>query len=1109
MKTNQSAIIRRAWLVLMLIVTQAISAMAVTVTGVVTDSQNEPLMGVAVTEKGNPANGSLTDLDGRYTIDVAPSATIVFTYTGFISLEEAVAGRTSIDVVLKENVEALDEVVVIGYQTIKKKDLTGSVSSVSASDIVAAPVSNVAQAMQGKLAGVNIITQDGRPDADISIRVRGGGSISQSNEPLILIDGIAGTLSDIPADQVERIDVLKDASSTAIYGARGANGVILVTTKGAKEGKFRVNLNGYVKWDTPTKYLKNLDTYDYLSFVWANSDVNGAAYRTPFEKLFGLENGGINNYRDVESSDLQKDVYNNSFSQNYDLSITGGNENTQIYFGANYTDNEGMKVNSFYKRASANIKINQKLWKGVTLGFDARYSQIKAMGDEGTTSGSGSWLSRSYRFRTVPTWAIERYGDISALREGNIDNFGREAIWDTYNAYSMISDYEPLKERQTLRGNANLTWEIIKGLNFRTEISLSRTWNQNKIWGGPTYNQYLDEETGEALWAGSAELYKDDSWTSRWTNTLSYDFEVANMHRFSVMIGQEVTDSDGNSMTMKADHFPANFTKDNAFAMINQYDAKNNTQKNPFYTKVNIPGRIESYFGRFNYTLLDRYMLTFTMRADGSSKFSPKNRWGYFPAAALAWRVSEEKFFEGMNSWWNDLKFRVSYGEVGNDGISASLWSQDWTSENDTRWQAALNGVYQPSYDLASTTMANPDLKWETTITRNIGIDFGFLQNRFTATIDAYWNTTKDLLMLTQLPGITGFTSTYANIGQTSNKGIEISLRGTIFQNRDWSITAGANINFNRNKVDKLSDGVTGTYGTHWIAGSNPDNDYLLKVGKPVGQVFGFIYDGFYTTDDFNYTNGQWILKDGVQDINASLFGSFHGAERFPRPEGQGAVPGMPKYRKTQDDGTNVVTETDKVIIGDMNPDATGGFNINVNWRNFDLGAYFNWSIGNDVYNVNKLASLYGYKERGVYENKLDIVKGSYTWYNIDANGSLNALTTPEQLAAANVNATLPTPYNEQAVISSLGIEDASYLRLNTLTLGYTLPKLLTGKVGIQNLRFYASCYNLFTITGYDGLDPEVNSNANLNHAVYPTTGLDWGTYPRARSYVIGVNVNF
>ncbi|MDE7345723.1 MAG: TonB-dependent receptor [Muribaculaceae bacterium] len=1109
MKINQSVVIGRLWLVLMLIVIHAAPALALTVKGIVTDPQHEPLIGVAVTDKDNPSNGTMTDLDGNFTINVDPDATLVFSYTGFYPADVAVEGRSSFEVVLRENAELLDEVVVIGYQTIRKKDLTGSVSSINSADIVAAPVSNVAQALQGKLAGVNIVSQDGRPDANISIRVRGGGSISQSNEPLILIDGVAGTLSDIPSDQVERIDVLKDASSTAIYGARGANGVILVTTKGAKEGKFRVNLNGYVKWDTPTKYLKNLDTYDYLSFVWANADVNGAAYRTPFEKLFGLEDGGILNYRGVEAEDLQRDVYNNSFSQNYDLSVTGGNENTQIYFGFNFTDNEGMKVNSYYKRAGATLKVNQKLWKGVTLGIDTRYSQVKAMGDEGTTSGSGSWLSRSYRFRTVPSWAIEKFGDMSAMREGNIDNFGREALWETYNAYNMISDYEPLKERQTIRGNVNLTWEIIKGLMFRTEVSLHRSWNQNKIWSGAVYNGYLDEDTNEPLWAGAAELYKGDSWSARWTNTLSYDVEFGDIHHLNAVIGQEVSDSHGSSMTMKADHFPANFTKDNAFAMINQYDSKNNTQKNPFNSGISIPGRIQSYFGRVNYSVLDRYMLTLTMRADGSSKFSPKNRWGYFPAAALAWRVSEEEFFSGARSWWNDLKFRVSYGEVGNDGISADLWSQNWTSENDTRWQAALNGIYQASYDLASSTMANPDLKWETTITRNIGLDFGFLENRITATVDAYWNTTKDLLMLTQLPGITGFTTTYANVGQTSNRGVEISLRGTIFQNRDWSVVAGANINFNRNKVDRLSDGVTGIYGTHWIAGSSPDNDYLLKEGKGVGLVYGFIYDGIYTTDDFNYTGGQWILKDGVTDINSSLFGSFHGADRFPRPEGQGAVPGMPKFKKTQDDGTNVVTEADKVIIGDMNPDATGGFNINVNWRSFDLGAYFNWSYGNQVYNVNKLASLYGYKERGVYENKLDLVRNCYRWYDIDSSGNLVALTSPEQLAAANASASLPTPYNEQGIVSSLGVEDASYLRLNTLTLGYTLPKKLTTKVGIQNLRFYASCYNLFTITSYDGLDPEVNANSNLNHAVYPTTGLDWGTYPRARSYVLGVNINF
>ncbi len=1108
MKTRQSVIIRRALLVLMLLVTQSVSAWAAKVTGVVTDTQSEPLMGVVITEKGNSNKGTTTDLEGRYTIDVAPNAVLVYAYIGYKSVEEAVGDRTTINVTLMEDVESLDEVVVIGYQTIKKKDLTGSVASVNSKDIVAVPVANLAQAMQGKLAGVNITSQDGRPDADVSIRVRGGGSISQSNEPLILIDGVVGKLSDIPADQVERIDVLKDASSTAIYGARGANGVVLVTTKGAQEGKFRVNFNGYVKWDSPTKYLKSLNAYDYLSFVWANADRSGTAYSTPFVKLFGLENGGINNYKGIESYDIQKDVFETSFSQNYDLSVTGGNEFTQVYFGINYTDNDGMKVNSYYKRTSANLKINQKLWPGVTLGLDARYSQIQGMGDESTTNGSGSWGSRAYRFRSVPTWAIEKFGNMDAMNEGNVENFGKEVLWDSRNAYNMLKDSEPLKERQNLRGNANLTWEIIKGLRFRTEISLSRTWNQNKTWTGPVYNDYLDPTTGEALYAGAATIYKDDSWTSRWTNTLNYDFEVSKIHRFNVMLGQEVTDSEGNSMTMRGDHYPVNFTKENAFAMINQYtDA--NTQSTPFYSGVDIPGRIESYFGRVNYSLMDRYMFTFTMRADGSSKFSPKHRWGYFPAGAVAWRTSEENFFEGVRTWWNDLKLRVSYGEVGNDGISADLWTQSWTSENDNRYQGGLNNACQSAYDLVSDQMANPDLKWETTITRNIGLDFGFFQNRLTASIDAYWNTTKDLLMLTQLPGITGFTSTYANIGQTSNRGIELSVHGTIFQNKDWSVTAGANVGFNRNKVDKLADNVTGTYGTGWIAGGNPGNDYLLKEGKGVGQVYGFIYEGFYTTDDFNYINGQWVLKDGVQDLNTSLFGNFTGAERFDRPAGQGAVPGMPKFKKTADDGTNVVTEVDKVIIGDMQPKATGGFNVNVTWKNFDLGAYFNWSYGNDIYNANKLASLYGYKELGVYSNKLAIVNDCYKWYEIDANGMLNAFTTPEQFAAANVNAKLPTPYNEQQAISSLGIEDGSYLRLNTLTLGYTLPRVLTSKVGIQNLRFYASCYNVFTITGYDGLDPEVNANSRLNSATYPTLGLDWGTYPRARSFVVGLNVNF
>lgn len=1077
------------------------------VQGTVVDENGDPMVGVSIRVEGQ-STGTNTNIDGEFSLNAPAGSNLRLTYIGYAPMTVEAAAQLTVTMIPEQ--QLMDEVVVIGYQTIKKKDLTGSVSSVNAAEIAAAPVANVAQAIQGKLSGVNVTLQDGRPDADISIRVRGGGSISQSNEPLVLIDGVEGKLADVPTDQVERVDVLKDASSTAIYGARGANGVILITTKGAKEGKFRVNFSGYVKWDTPMKFLDSLDAYDYLSFVWANSTVNGSAYLTPFEKLFGLQNGGINNYRNVEAYDMQREAISTSFSQNYDFSVTGGNENTQVYFGFNWTDNEGMKDNSYFKRAGVNLKVNQRLWKGVNLSVDTRYTQLKTMSDEGTTSGQGSLLSSAYRFRSVPTWAIEKYGDMAAMHEGNVDNFGREALWESYNALNKIRDYYPFQEQQNLRGTVELSWEIIKGLNFRTELFMGRTWNQNKTWSGAIYNNYIDEQTNEPLWAGAASLYKADSWNLRWTNVLSYDFDFGKIHHLNAMIGQEVTNSGGNSMTMKANHFPANFTMDNAFAMINQYDAAANTEKNPFYTGWSIPNRLNSYFGRVNYSLLDRYLLTVTMRADGSSKFSPKHRWGYFPAAALAWRVSEENFFDGIRSWWNDLKFRLSFGTVGNDGISADLWAQNWTSENDTRWQGAFNGTYHPTYDLASSQMANPDLKWETTITRNIGFDFGFFQNRLTATVDAYWNSTKDLLMLTQLPGITGFTTTYANVGKTSNKGVEISLNGTIYQDKDWSVTAGANLAFNKNKVDALAEGVTGSYGTHWVQGNTPDNDYLLRVGDPVGQIYGFISDGFYTADDFDVVNGQWILKPGVTDINASLFGAFHGADGFNTPTGQGAVPGMPKYRKTQDDGTNVVTETDKVIIGNTNPDFTGGFNVGVNWRNFDLGLFFNFVVGNDIYNVNKLASLYGYKERGVYENKLDVVKNCYTWFNVDAAGNLVDLRgSKDMLNAANIGKTLPTPYAEQGTVSSDGIGDGSYLRLNTLTFGYTLPKAMTTKVGIQNLRFYFSCYNVFTITSYDGLDPEVNSNQNLNHAVYPTTGLDWGTYPRARSFVLGVNLNF
>lgn len=1082
------------------------------ITGTVIDGTGESVIGANVLEVGT-ANGVITDIDGNFTMQVQPHAKIQISFIGYITQTITVGNQTNIKVTLADDSQALDEVVVIGYQTVKRRDLTGSVASVNGKNIAATPVSNVAQALQGKLPGVNVTSQDGRPDAEISIRVRGGGSISQSNDPLVLIDGVAGTLSDIPADQVESIDVLKDASSTAIYGARGANGVILVTTKGAKEGKVTISYNGYAKFNTPTKYVEALDPYDYLAYTWANAAANGKSYVDPFVKLYGLENGGIEQYRGMKSDDIQRDVYNSSFSHSHDLTVTGGTDMTKVLFSVNYMDEQGMKINSYSKRANVSLKVNQKIRKNLDLGLDLRYTDAESMSEEGTTSGSGSILSSAYRFRPIATNHIK--GDTDAFREGNMEHYGKYSQWDIYSPYARTMDNEPLKQRQVLRSTASLNWGIIKGLTYHTDLSLSRTWKQDKIWKGAVAVQtpYIDDATGERTASGDAEFRKQDSWGMRWTNTLSYDFNINKDQRLNVLLGHEVSDSGGSDLRVQAQKFPVNFTKDNAFAMINQYDKTRSENAVPVSSSISTPTRILSFFGRLNYNLLERYLLTVTFRADGSSKFVADNRWGYFPAAALAWRISEEPFMQNTKGWLDNLKLRLSYGTVGNDGISADLWSQTWYSESDSRWFYALDGKQQPSYDLSSSTstpMANPKLKWETTITRNLGLDFGFLDNRISGSVDVYWNTTKDLLMSTPLPGITGFTTTYDNVGQTSNRGVELSLSGVIFQNKDWNISAGFNINFNKNKVDELAEGITGIYGTAWISQNNPSNDYLLKEGSAVGLVRGLVYDGFYTTDDFTYANGVWTLKPGIADVSSSIIPTFHGVKENERPKGQVAYPGMAKFKNLNNEGNSkdVIDTDDYTIIGDMNPVHTGGFNINATYKNFDLGMYFNWSYGNEIYNVNKLASLYGYKESGVYENKLAIVKNAYKMYDI-VNGQLDRLDTPAKLDAANVNASLPLCYNEQGVVSTLGIEDGSYLRLNTMTLGYTLPKQWLNKAGIGNLRVYGTVYNLFTITGYSGLDPEVSANANLNHAVYPTPGLDWGTYPRARSFVVGVNLSF
>jgi len=1092
-----------------LVATCSVYAQDITVKGEVRDTANKPIFGVSVQVEGTASLMTTTDQEGHFSLSVPANTTqLLISHVGMLSQKVNVVAGQVLSVILEQDANKLDDVVVIGYQTMRRKDLTGAVASVSGKTISSIPVSNAAQALQGKLPGVNVVSQDGRPDAAVSIRVRGGSSISQSNDPLILVDGvIVGSLNDIPVDQIASIDVLKDASSTAIYGARGANGVIIVTTKSPKEGRVAVTYNGYGKVNTPVKYMDAMDPYDYIKYVWANAAANGAAYQTPFEKLFGIgayaqnNPGGIESYRNTPTTDIQRQVYNSSFSHNHDLSISGGSDKTKVLFTANFIDEQGMKVNSSFKRANISLKASQKLFKNVDVDLDTRYSETRNLGDDGTASGSGSLLSAAYRFRPIAMSDI--LGDVGALREGNMEQYGKNSMWDQYNPYNRIEDYYPLKSGQKLRGTIALNWKITNFLTYHSAFNINKAWSQNKIWGGAVYNNYIDDKTGEKLYAGSVDYDKADSWGSRWTNTLSFDPKLGANHRLNVLVGHEVSNSGGTDMRIIANHFPSNFSMDNAFSMINQYDLTAGTSS--FSTNISTPVRLLSYFARANYTLMDRYLFTFTFRSDGSSTFAPEHRRGYFPAAAAAWRISEESFMKNVN-WVNNLKLRLSYGAVGNDLNNSSLWTQLWTSETDRRWQYVLNNQYQAAYDLQSAQMANPNLKWETSITQNVGLDFELFGRRLSGTVDVYNNKTKDLLLLTTLPGLTGFTTTYANVGQISNKGVEISLTGTVFQNKDWNVTVGGNINFNKGNVDRLADNVTGLYGTQWASTSTyPVADYILQQGSPVGMVRGLTYDGFYTANDFNYANGVYTLKPGIADVG-SFIGVVHGIGTTERPANQIAYPGLVKYKDFNGDGK--IDDQDIRVIGNTNPKHTGGLNISATFKGLDFGAYLNWSYGNQIYNATKLAGLYGYKETGVYENKLAILNNAYKIYDVQ-NGQLVRLSTPDQLNAANANANLPLAYNENGVASTLGIENGSYLRLNTLVLGYTMPSKLMKKIGINRLRIYGSVYNVLTITGYSGLDPEVNTNTAQNHAVYPTTGLDWGAYPRARSFVFGLNLNF
>lgn len=1044
--------------------------------GNVTDNTGEPIIGASVIEQGTNTGG-VTDLDGNFTITLTGnSKKLKISYVGMKPQLVNVAGKSTINVKLEDDSNSLNDVVVIGYGAVKKKDLTGAVATVDNKALTQVPVASASEALTGKMPGVQITTTEGSPDADVKIRVRGGGSITQSNDPLYIVDGFpVETISDIPASDIEDITVLKDASSTAIYGSRGANGVILVTTKGGKEGKTSVSYNAYYSWKKIAKKLDVLNARDYTE--WQYELANLLDKTDNYEKYFGSYDD-IDLYDNVATNDWQDIVYGrtgHTFNQN--LNINGGSDKIKYAFSYARMDDKAIMQMSDFVRDNLSLKLNAKPTKRVSLDFQARWSKTKINGgganEQSSTYNTDKRLRYAIQYTPYPVPGLSTDTDDDDTTNSSF-----------YNPVTSLKDNDQKRTRITFNMSGAFTWELYKNLKFKTEFGYDTYKVDTKRFFGPT--TYYVKNVPASANQGLPAITLTNQYRTKFrnTNTVSYDFKDIfgknSAHSLNVLLGEEYIIMKNELMTNTAHGFPANFTSAEAWKFTTQGTP---FEINDFYDPDDI---LNSYFGRINYNYKEKYLLSATARADGSSKFAKGNRWGFFPSIAAAWRISSEPFMKGAEKWLDDLKLRLSYGTAGNNNISSGLLTQEFQA-NATSWINGYNSYISPS-----KTMANPDLKWETTITRNVGIDYTMFGSKLTGSIDAYWNNTKDLLIQYPVAG-TGYDYQYRNMGETRNMGLEFALTWNAINKKNFGLTVGANISFNKNKVLSLGQIESiDNISTQW-ASSEIDQDFVIKKGEPIGQIWGYKSAGRYEVDDFDIAKsqekGKWILKDGVADCSTVL--------------GTSVRPGSMKLAEIKENKTGKITTDDRTVIGDTNPAHTGGFNINARVYGFDLTANFNWSVGNDVYNANAIE--YTQTSKYQYRNLIDKMASGSRWTNIDANGNLLNWNNAEELAALNANTAMWSPYTGKYVLTDYYVEDASFLRLSTLTLGYTLPTTLTKRVGINSLRFYVTAYNVFCITNYSGFDPEVSAIRRTNL----TPGVDYSAYPKSRQFVIGLNLNF
>lgn len=1035
------------------------------VSGTVVDATQEPLAGVSVSVKGSPG-GSMTSIDGKYEINAAANATLVFSFVGMKTQEITTNGRTVVDVTLEDAAHTLDEVVVsIGYGTVRKKDLTGAVASIGSDKISAIPVASAMEAISGRLAGVQITTTEGSPDAEMRIRVRGGGSITGDNTPLFIVDGFpVSSISDIPPSDIESIDVLKDASSTAIYGSRGANGVIIVTTKSGKTGKMKVTYNVFGGPRNLANKLDVLTPADYASWQYERSllDNNPSHYTRYFGNY-----SDIDLYNGIPSNDWQEIIFGRTgYMLNNNLNISGGSEKTKFTVSYNNIADKAIMQMSNFNRNNLNFRLNNRPHKKVTLDFAMRYSSTEVKG--GGTNEQNEVSSADSRLKNAmiyPPFAVSGLTDDVETDEG----------FNLFSPLVSLRDNDRRQRRANYNLNGSINWQLVDNLYLKSEVGYDDFRNSNDRFFGSTTYYVRNVPSAENQGLPALSFEKMSRKTIRNTNTLNYDFNkfIGADQSLNLLLGQEFIKTSQELLTNTVHGFPSSFGFDDAIKLSAQGFA------NSVENYLSPDDKLLSFFGRANYDYKKKYILSATFRADGSSRFSEGNRWGYFPSVAAAWRVSDEAFMENTKGWLDDLKLRLSYGTAGNNNIALGQMAQTF----DVRTTTWVNGFN--SYWAASKTMANPNLKWETTVTRNLGIDFAALNEKLSGTIDAYWNTTKDLLILFPTPG-TGYDNQFRNMGETRNKGIELTLNYAAVRKKNFDLNISANIGINRNKINSLGL-MENFYGESGWASTEIGADYWIASGGSVGEMFGYKNAGRYEVSDFagyNAATNRWVLKEGVADAS-SVIGTIR--------------PGSMKLIDVNGDG--VVNISDRTVIGNANPLHSGGFSLNGRAYNFDFGTVFTYSYGNDIYNANKIeyTSTSKYHSR----NMIAEMASGNRWTNLLPDGTIS--NDPAQLEEMNRNTTLWSPYMNRFVFSDWAVEKGSFLRLSTATVGYTVPKSISSKLKIENLRFYVSGNNLFIITNYSGFDPEVSTRRKT----MLTPGVDYSAYPKSRLFVFGMNLNF